>query len=358
MRFAVQRSIVSPTPAVLALLALLALLAGACSGGYDRDDHDTPTDPGSQFLILTAEGDAALPADGASRLRLSAQITPDSAQRTIEFTTTAGTLVGGAVTAGSETRSVDVDSSGRARIELQSTLNPGTAVVTARVRGVPQVAQSLSVAFVDPGADALLRVVAAPAAAPADGASASRLTVQLSPRIDAAARNVRFQTNLGSFSPTGAVTDITVPAASDLTASVLLYSPGQIGEALVRATAGGVTREIRIRFDRALPDRLLLSLDKLTVTDSAADQIAVTATLLRDVGTVTAGTEVTFAATRDDTGGRFGLFNPSSAVTAADGTATVRFSPAGSGFTGRATVTARAPNGRTASASFEVTAAP
>ncbi|HYH47732.1 MAG TPA: hypothetical protein VEG34_18770 [Thermoanaerobaculia bacterium] len=339
----------------LLLTALLVLPLAACSGGYDRDDHDTPTDPGSQFLILTAEGGASLPADGTSRLRLTAQITPDATQRVIDFTTSAGVLVGGTGTDGT-LRSVTVDSSGRAQVELRSALTPGTALVTARVKDAPQVAQSLSVAFVDPGPDALLRVVAAPTAAPADGASASRITVQISPLIDAGARNVRFQTNLGSFAPGGGVTDITVPAAADLTASVLLYSPGTIGEALVRVTAGGVTQEVRIRFDRALPDRLLLGLDKLTVTDSAADQIVVTATLLRDLGTVTPGTEVTFEATRDDTGGRFGLFNPASAVTAADGTATVRFSPAGSGYTGRATITARAPNGRTASVSFQVTA--
>lgn len=234
-------------------LALLALLA-ACDGGYDRSEFKTPTDPGSQFLVLSAEGETLLPADGASQLRIVARISPDATSRDIDFSTSAGTLTGGTGTSGT-LRTVTADSSGRAEVVLQSASTPGTAVVTAQVKGVFQVAQSLSVAF-----------------------------------------------------------------------------------------------------DRALPDRLLLGLDKLTVMDSADDQITVTATLLRERGMVTAGTEVTFTATRDDTGGRFGIFNPSAAVTASDGTATVRFSPADRGFTGRATVTARAPNGRTASASFQVVA--
>jgi hypothetical protein len=343
-------------PAFLVLSGVLPLLfLLACHGDYDRDDHRTPTDPGSQFLVLTAEGDAAMPADGVTRLRLAARISADAVNRTIQFITTAGTLVGGT---GSDAtlREVTVDSSGLAWIELQSPLTPGTARVTARVKDVPQVAQSLSVTFVDPGPDALLQVTAAPAVAPADGATASRLTVRISPRIAAGDRTVRFQTNLGSFAPGAAMPETTVPVAADLTASVLLYSPSQIGEALVRVTVAGATREVRVRFDRALPDRLLIMLDKLTVSDSATDQIVVTVTLLRDVGTVTAGTEVTFEATRDNPpGGRFGLLNPPVAVTAADGTATVRFSPGGSGYTGPATITARAPNDRTATASIRVT---
>ncbi len=345
-----MRRLLLPWPVILALAFVIS-----CGDKYDRGKFDTPTDPGSQFLVLTAESAASLPADGVSRLRLVAQISPDATQRTVDFSTTGGTLVGGTGTDGTM-RSVVVDSSGRAQIELQSGLTPGTAQVTARVKEVPQVAQSLSVAFVDPGADGVLRVVSAPGSAPADGASASRITVAVSAGIDGAARNVRFQTNAGSFSPGGTETDVTVPAATDLTASVLLYSPSQIGEALVRITAGGATREVRVRFDRALPDRILVSLDKLTVTDSATDQIVVTATLLRDLGKVTPGTEVTFTATRDDTGGGFGLLNPAVAVTDSDGKATVRFSPAGSGYTGRATVTARTSNGRSASASFQVTA--
>jgi len=212
-------------PALLVLSGVLPLFfLFACGGGYDRDDHRTPTDPGSQFLVLTAEGDAALPADGVTRLRLAAHISADAVNRTIQFITTAGSLVGGT---GSDAtlREVTVDSSGLARIELQSPLTPGTALVTARVKDVPQVAQSLSVTFVDPGPDALLQVTAAPAVAPADGATASRLTVRISPRIAASDRNVRFQTNLGSFAPGAAMPEITVPARPRDAATEVMMSP-------------------------------------------------------------------------------------------------------------------------------------
>jgi hypothetical protein len=340
-------------PARTLAAAALALAAAGCD--YDRGDYRTPTDPARQHLVLTVEGGgaASLPADGVSRLRLVAAINPDSLHREVDFTTTAGTLTGG--TGASPTaRTVTVDGSGRAPIDLQSAAQAGAAVVTAVVKDLPAVAQSLTVAFVaaDPGA--VLRFVVAPATAPADGATATAVTVEISPLVDPAARTVQFAVVGASFAGGGATAS--APAGGDLRATALVVSPAALGEAVVRATVAGTTRETRLRFERALPDRVLLSLSKLRVADRLDDQLGATAALLRDQGAVTAGTEVLFTATRDDTGDAFGFFTASAVVTDATGGATATFTPGGSGYVGPATMTARAPNGRTASVAFQVAA--
>jgi hypothetical protein len=336
------------------LLPCTALLALACNG-YDRNEFNPPTAPGQQFLVLSVAGGAtALPADGVSTVQLTAAIDPGAQQRVIEFTTTAGILVGGAGTPTDQT--VTVDGSGHATLALQSATTPGPATVTAKVQALPSVAASLQLTFVPAGSNDLIRVVSAPASAPADGASASNLTVAISPLIAAGARTVTFTTNNGSFAPGSNTLSIQVPAGADLTATAVLYSPLQIGNALVTAAVAGASQQIPLRFERALPDLVTLQLSDITVTDSTSGKLTVTATLLRNVGAVTPGTAVTFQATRNDTGAPFGLFTGNPTVTAAGGVATATFSPGGSGYRGPAQMTARAENGKTATLDFQVTA--
>lgn len=336
------------------LAASLGLaLAGTlgCDSGYDRDRFNTPTDPGAQFLQLVAQA-SALPADSVSQVTLTATINADSLKRDVVFTTTAGTLVGGSGTTDTE-RTLTVNSSGQAFIELRSALTPGMARVTARVKDLPQVAQSVDIAFTTPGEDALIQFTASPSSAPADGATSSTFVVKISPQIASSARTVQFHTTAGSFVRDGNDTDEDVPATADNTASILLFSPKEVGEGRVRATVAGVSREVRIRFDRALPGSIVLSMSKTTVKDN--EEVTVTATLLREIGTVSKDTPVTFRATQDeDNDKEFGLFNSSVALTNADGVATITFTPGNSGYTGAATMTAEAPNDREESVSFQV----
>lgn len=335
------------------LLALGLALAAAlgCDSGYDRNEFNTPTDPGAQFLQLSAQG-SSLPADGVSQVILTATISPDSLKRDVIFTTTAGTLVGGTGTTDTE-RTVTVNSSGQASIQLRSSLTPGTARVTATVKDATQVAQSVNITFSVPGADDLIQFTAAPSSAPADGATPTTFIVRISPQIPSGSRTVQFQTTAGSFVRGGTDQDETVPATANDTATILLFSPTDVGEGIVRATLAGVSREVRIRFDRANPDSIVLSMSKTTVKDN--EEVTVTATLLRTLGTVTKDTPVTFEATQDDNDDKvFGFFNSSVALTDATGVATITFTPGGSGYTGPATMTARAPNGRTASLTFQV----
>jgi hypothetical protein len=341
------------TPPGRPSLALL-LLAALAACDYDTDDYRTPTDPAAQYLQLSIVGAAdSLPADGVSRLTLEARVSPDSTQRQVQFTTSLGTLVGGTGTDGTA-RQVEVDSSGVAQVELQSARQVGTARVTASVVGVAQVAQSLDVRFVAADAGSVLRFVAAPAAAPADGATASRFTVEVSPEVDPALRTVTFTTTLGSFTAgAAATTSAPVPVDAEGRASVLLYSPPAVGEALVAATVAGTSRQTAVRFERALPETLLVDLSKLSVEDSLTDSITLTVTLLRDVGTVTDGTVVRFAA-RGPSGAAFGLFD---GITASgNGTATATFTPAGSGVRGTASFEVSVAGGASTSVPFEVVA--
>lgn len=331
-------------------LALAATLG--CDSDYDRNRFDTPTDPGAQFLQLAAQANV-LPADGVSQVILTATINPDSLKRDVIFTTTAGTLVGGSGTTDSE-RTVTVNSSGQATIELRSALTPGIARVTARVKDAPQVAQNVDITFSVPGEDALIQFTASPSSAPADGATSSTFVVRISPQISSDARTVKFQTTAGSFVRGGTDTDEDVPATANGTATILLFSPTEVGEGRVRATVAGVSREVTIRFDRALPNSIVLSMSKTAVKDD--EEVTVTATLLREIGMVTKDTPVTFTATQDDANDKvFGFFNSSVALTGANGVATITFTPGNSGYQGPATMTAVAPNGREASVAFQVT---
>jgi len=336
----------------LAAFAATALLSGC--NGYDRGSYDSPTDPGRQYLSLSVAGGAStLPADGISSLQITAAIAPDSQQRTVEVTTTAGTLVGG--TGSATDQMVTVDSGGRATLSLRSSQTPGPVVVTARVQTVPVVAQSLQLTFTPPDAEAVLRFVSVPATAPADGATASLITVAVSPQLGSANRTVAFSTTAGSFSPGSTVSTANVTAGADLTATTVLYSPTAIGAAVVTATVANSSRQAEIHFERANPDLVTLQLSDITVTDSAASKITATATLQRTVGAVTPGTPVTFEAIRLDTGAPFGLFTGNPAVSSSTGTASATFSPAGSGYRGLARITASAGS-RSASLDFQVTA--
>lgn len=332
-------------------LGLALAVAQGCDKDYDRGRFNTPTDPAQQFLKLEATP-SSLPADGVSQVTLTATINADSLKRDVIFTTTAGTLVGGTGTTDTE-RTVTVNSSGQAALALRSSLTPGTARVTAKVKDAPQVSQSTDVVFGLAGEDDLIQFTASPSSAPADGATASTFAVRISPQIASSARTVQFHTTAGTFVRGAADQDEAVPATSSNTASIILYSAGEVGEGRVRATVAGVSREVGIRFDRALPDRLILSMSKTTVKDN--EEVTVTATLFREIGKVTKDTEVTFTATRDDNDQRFGFFAGSVATTNADGVATLSFSPGSSGYEGFATMTAEAPNGRTASVAFQVT---
>ena len=135
----------------------LVVLAGCSESG-------SPTSvPPGELISLTASA-SSIPADGVSRVTLTAQIPANasSGNRTVTFTSTSGTLVGGAPgNGGSMSLALQADVDGRATAQLQSPTLVGAAQVTA---AVSTFLQTLTIAFsgalpdrilVDPGAFSL-----------------------------------------------------------------------------------------------------------------------------------------------------------------------------------------------------------
>ncbi len=315
-------------------LLLAAGIATASTGCYDRADY-SPTESlvRSILALESTSGETSLPADGFSRLRLVARVATDTAldKRAVLFSTTDGTLVGG--TGDGDARRVDPDGDGRAAIDLRSSSRVGAAVVTARLEREPGIAASLAVEFIPVDPAGILRFVAVPVSAPADGATVSALTVEVSPQLPAESREVEFRTTAGSFAPGGG-TEVTVPADAGNRATADLRSAGEPTAARIRATAAGVTREVVVEFVPALPDDLTLVAVPPAVAAGPGASVELTATLHRRVGSATPGTKVTFAA---DAGG----FSNAEVLSGPDGTAATTFFPRAEAA-GRIAVTASA----------------
>ena len=344
---------------LLTCLAASLLFAGRC---YDEKDYSPTAPPVANALVLTTESQqTAIPADGVSRLRLVARIDPgaDPDKRTVLFSTTAGTLVGTADATGKVP--VAADGSGVATIELQSSQQVGSAVVTAGVLNVAGLTRTLVVAFVAADPDAVVRFAAAPASAPADGASVSTFVVQLSPSLPLGTK-VQFGATAGVFLPE-ATANVERTADGSYTATADLRSPSTIGPARVTATAQNVSRQATIEFHRAHADHVTVSTNGVfQVPATATATLAVTATFLRDVGRVTPGALATFRAVTD-TGAPIGGFRDVTTVSADStgtaGVATATFLPGATSYRGPVTITVGAQGSPvTGSTQIEVVAPP
>jgi hypothetical protein len=326
-----------PRGSARAVALALALLLPATAGCFDQKKYEVTAPNLEAFLSLAAANNAtSLPADGVSRLVITATISPAAAaaQRTLTFSTTSGQLFGGTEANGS--KEVVVDSSGQAQIELQSALQVGRAQVRATVNDTPTLSRTLEIDFTEIDPDDIVRFVAAPGSAPADGATLTSFTVTLSPLLAPADRMVQFRTDVGTFAGSGTNTH-TVAADGGLTATAQLKSPATLSTGLVSATAGGVTRQAAISFERALPSRIAVSTDKFQVMGSSADKVTLTATLERDIGAVTENTPITLSMRAAD-GTVFGLFRNVTSSNSS-GQATADFVPGDTTFTGQVTLT-------------------
>jgi hypothetical protein len=324
--------VIRPRPwLVLPLLLLVGSLA--CDRRYS-----TPTEPSESadtpLALSTAGGALSLPADGFSTLQITAIVRADGLRSnlSIRFRTTSGTFVG---TAAAETPiDVALDGAGRATAVLRSSTRTGPVQVTAQVLDgtTPQtVTAQLTLDFILPDSQGL-RFVEGASSAPADGASVTRYTVQIPQGVPLDNRSVAFATTLGSFDG-ATMKSKTVPAGTDGRASVLLYSPADDGRALLTASIGVFDVERIVEFQPARAETILVSAPaRLTETPTTVPTFTVTATLVRRIGTPTAGTVVSFAAF-DKTGKRFGAFHN---VTLSNGTgvATADFRTGGTGEPG------------------------
>jgi hypothetical protein len=79
-------------------------------------------------------------------------------------------------------------------------------------------------------------------------------------------------------------------------ATVDLRADTKIVTAVLRATASVASAETTLSFVRALPDYMIVNLDKSTLKADGAEKAAVTVDLRRNIGAVTEGTVVKFSA--------------------------------------------------------------
>jgi len=313
-----------------------AVLLAVTSGCY-REHNYSPTDPG--VLLLIVEGSDSVPADNISRVHLLARVTPEAAssKRTIDFSTSAGTLIGGTGTSATE-KTVDVDVKGEARIDLQAPSSAQAATVTARVKDQP-ILRQITINFTAVNANAVVNFVIAPKSAPADGATESLFTVMVPAfqTLDPNSRSVTFQTTAGKLLP-DATSSVSVPVNSTGQASVTLRSAETLTTAIVRATIANTTAETRIEFVPALPEVIELLPDKTTVQGKSSDSTIVRITLRRTIGKVTPGTFITFHATTS-TGAVIGIFHDQVTASDANGQASTTFSPGDTAYRGPITIT-------------------
>jgi hypothetical protein len=324
-------------PLEILLPAILLVAAGSCY----KDSNYSPTAPrvAGALTLASADGSQSISADGLSRLTLVATIAAnaDSDKRTITFTTSSGTLVGAA--AGGGTTDVTAGSDGRALAILQSSQRVETAIVSAVVKGSPNVSAQLEIRFTAPNPDDVLRFVVAPAAAPADGQTVTLFTVAVSAAMTTG--TVTFSSTAGTFPATP------VPIGIDHRATAGLTSPKTPGAAAVIATlnapgsgGNGFSRQTPFRFDPALPEVITVQVDNLQVAPGG--KVRVTAHLTRSVGQVSANLVATFSA-RDASGNPVQGFQNVTVVqpgtTATDSVASADFVPAAIVAPGPVTIT-------------------
>jgi hypothetical protein len=308
-------------------LALSTLLLAPLAACYKKSDYSPTASLAGQVITLTSvpSGVTSLPADGFSRVHLQAHLLGDPAfaNRTVVFSTTNGTLDGGAAVTNCATcSSVPADGNGNAAIDLVSSQRVGSAVVTATPMGAPGILATQAFTFTAVAPDNIIQFVAAPTQAPADGASLSTFTVAISPSLPSGSRTVTFQATAGGFNP-GNVSMVQVSTDAGGHAAADLVSPKTITTARVTATVDGVTREAPIGFVRALPMSITATTDTPVAPAAATTKIHITVTTLRAPGTVTDGTVVTFAATAS--GSPVGIFT--NITTTTNGVATADFLP-------------------------------
>lgn len=292
------------------LILVLALVLVACYG-----DENGITDP-PEGLAVTFSA-ASIPADGFSTVALTARVDPKTraADRSITFTTTAGTFVGAAAPGTSLVVTADVN--GLAQAALRSSTTIETANVT--VRAGTSVTRALAISFTPVNPTDVIRISAPHSPVPADGASITQVSADIAPSLPAGQRSVKFTTSIGVF--TNNTAEITVTASSTNRAVADLRASSVPGTARITASVAGVTAETSLTFVPALPEALTLNVSALAMKPT--EEITVTSTLTRTVGAVTAGRLITYTAT-DAAGSVVGLFR-NVTVSGATGTATAVF---------------------------------
>jgi hypothetical protein len=321
-------------------------------GQWFKSDDFLPTSASVVNALTLTAASPSIPANGFSTVAITATITANAVaeRRTIVFETTAGTFPG---TGAPEKTTIErvVDSAGNATVDLRSSRTVESARVTARVKDVAGLSREVLVSFTAAGPDDLIKASTAAATAPADGATVTPITAEISGNLPAGRRAVTFSTTLGEFvgdpsdeEAEGKPSTIVTADGGNRAVAYLRSPSSGVGTAFVTASvdaAPTVSATTSVRFVRAAPARVLVTVSQATVmNDFSSPAIAVTATLVRDPGMPTEGTVVTFRAV-DVNGVERGIFSKVQRSNA-QGVATADFSAGTFAALGPMTITATA----------------
>ncbi|MGH1364662.1 MAG: hypothetical protein ACRBF0_13960 [Calditrichia bacterium] len=296
-----------------------------------------------QFIDFPASAQADGFSLNAVTVRVSSQI--PSGSRQVTFTTTGGTFA----STNNQTAQIMPNVDNRATAVLKSPNSIQTTTIKATVNTF---SREISINFMPIIPDSIIRFITTPNSAPADGATLSTYSVRISPQLPLSGRRVTFSTTSGTFAVNNNNT-IQVTADQSNIATAILKSPNIIENGLISATINGLTRDATTDFQRADPEQILLNLGAFQIKASLTNSIIAKAQLIRNVGTVTPGTIVTFNAA-DSLGNPIGLFGDIT-LSNSMGEATAIFTTGATTYRGRVTITSgtTAPN-LTATAMLQV----
>lgn len=234
----------------------------------------------------------ALPADGFSRALVTGTLALSGGttqQRTIVFKTTLGTLFAPGQSGNSV--SVPVDLAGRATVELRASRDVGTALVSGEALNV--VASTIvSFTAIDPSY--LIQLTTSRNSTDADNVSPITVSATINPGLPPDQRTVTFSSTLGNITPSSVALTSGNIARADLTSNIA-------GVARITAAVAGTSIDTTVSFRRSYPDRLVVILQQPSVSASSSNGVVVRTSLVRDVGTISAGTIILYRAL--DSGG-------------------------------------------------------
>ena len=299
------------------------------------------TAPVADDTYTVSVAPAAIPADGFSESTISVRLKNlgTTAQRTVEFRTTAGLLAAPGVAA-ADVITVPANADGLAVAQLQSARIVGTARVTTTALNV---SRTVDVPFTAVAPSDIIRLASTDSVLPADGKSTARITATIAQGLPATRRTVTFRlTGTGGLFLPEAKTEVTREADASGQARADMQTDSKTGLARVSAEVDKTTsNDVAIQMVPALPDRMVLRSDAVRL--KSGDETAVTAELRRNIGTVTIGTVVTFSAVTDK-GVVIGAFR-NVRTSNIDGDATATFSLGTTTYAGPVTITAAVAGG-------------
>lgn len=342
---------------LLVLLACSALVWPGCSRQHSENAF-LPSSPDFSNALMVTVAASSIPADGFSRVEITAQITGDADldKRQVKYTTDNGDFPRESA-AGTKTTTVNVDSKGEATVELRSGKSPALATITVQVldKGTSAAIDGLitrvTVEFIDPEAGAIIQLSSSPERGEADASSVVFVHADVGEGIPGPTRPVVFVTTLGTFVGGMAGTapnthTVTINADLDRRATATLKSPATAGEALVTASVADTTAEIRIPFDPALPEVIVVNLGAAKLDRGGTEETTITVLLSRNEGKVTTGTAIAYSAFDKESGRPLDLIFRDQTLSDANEQATAKVALGNVSFVGTATIRAQVGNVR------------